>query len=330
MSTPAAYEPPRPRGGVEVPSVPRERILFVASAGGHIAELRRLAERIPSADESLWVSFDGDQARSVLADVPSLSVAYIAPRDGLAVLLAVRSFLPLLRGGQYDRVISTGAAVAVSAFIAARLARVPATYIESVARVDGPSLTGRIVQTLRLAELRMQHPNWNRRGWHPWPNVLAQYPRLPEIGPAPAGGLYKVFVTIGTIHPYRFDSVVDAVLRSGLANEHTVWQLGCTTRDDLPGTVLEQMTFEEFQKQAQLADVVVTHAGVGSLFALLDLGIHPVVVPRRRRRNEHVDDHQEQIAEHLRDLGVAHVVEAPGLVAEDLLVAVARRPRMAP
>lgn len=329
MTAPQAPRPFAARGLAAESADHPERILFVASSGGHIAELRRAAERITSSSDSLWVSFGGDQARSILADVPSAFVPYIPPRDVLAVLRAVPGFFALLRSGQFDRVVSTGAAVAVSAFLAARLSRVPAVYIESVARVDGPSLTGRIVQAFRLAELRTQHDEWRRRGWRPWPSVLAQYPRLEPAVPAPAAVAYRVFVTLGTIHPYRFDSVVDAVLGSGMANEQTVWQLGCTTRDDLPGTVITQMAFAEFQEQARQADVVVTHAGVGTLIDLLDLGVHPVVVPRRRRRNEHVDDHQEQIAAHLRDLDVTQVVEAEDLAADDLLAAVARRSRTA-
>lgn len=44
------------------------------------------------------------------------------------------------------------------------------------------------------------------------------------------------------------------------------------------------------------ASAVVCHAGVGTIMTTLHEGVMPVVVPRLRRYNEHVDDHQLQIA----------------------------------
>jgi UDP-N-acetylglucosamine--N-acetylmuramyl-(pentapeptide) pyrophosphoryl-undecaprenol N-acetylglucosamine transferase len=58
---------------------------------------------------------------------------------------------------------------------------------------------------------------------------------------------------------------------------------------------------------------VVTHAGAGTVLDLLRTGICPVVVPRRRARAEHVDDHQTELAELLRRRGLAHVREADEL-----------------
>jgi len=316
---------PMPTDGPPTGAERPERMLFIASAGGHVAELRRLAESVRAADDSLWVSFDGPQVRSVLDGLPARFIPYIAPRDVAGVLRAVRPLVRILRDGRFDRVISTGSAVAVSAFIAAALTGVAATYVESVARVSGPSLTGRIVEFLGLAELWTQHPGWRRRGWRQRPSVLRRYPSLAPVEPTAVGRPLKVFVTLGTIRPYRFDALLDAVLRSGFAGAQTVWQVGSTGRDDLPGTVVSQMSFEDFQRCALDADVVVTHAGVGSVIDLLDLGVTPIVVPRRARRGEHVDDHQQQIADHLRELGVAAVVDAEALMPLDLRVAAGRR-----
>jgi UDP-N-acetylglucosamine transferase subunit ALG13 len=43
------------------------------------------------------------------------------------------------------------------------------------------------------------------------------------------------------------------------------------------------------------ADVVVTHAGVGSVLCAREAGHVPVVVPRLHRYDEHVDDHQLEL-----------------------------------
>jgi UDP-N-acetylglucosamine--N-acetylmuramyl-(pentapeptide) pyrophosphoryl-undecaprenol N-acetylglucosamine transferase len=308
---------------------PTERILFVASSGGHIAELHRLATRMTSAEDSVWVTFDGPQTRSLLAGKESVFLPYVAPRDLQGVLRSFVGIRALLRSGRFDRVISTGAAVAVGAFAASRSLGIPGTYIESVARLRGPSLTGRIVAALHLAETRTQHAFWAGRRWRAWPSVLGQFRKTPLRGAAGDSGPLRVFVTVGTIKPYRFDAVVDAVLRSGLADEDTVWQLGSTTRTDLPGRAVEQMPWDEFVDCVRRADVVVTHAGVGTILDVLELGSHPVVGPRAALRGEHVDDHQQQIADHVEALGLATVVDADLLDARHLRAAAALRTRVA-
>lgn len=62
------------------------------------------------------------------------------------------------------------------------------------------------------------------------------------------------------------------------------------------------MQFLPYERIADLmreAEIVVAHAGVGSLFTALGVGKRPVVLPRLRRFGEHVDDHQLMIAKKL-------------------------------
>jgi UDP-N-acetylglucosamine transferase subunit ALG13 len=94
---------------------------------------------------------------------------------------------------------------------------------------------------------------------------------------------------------------------------------------DLAGQTHGIMDAAQFEELARSADVVVTHAGVGTLLQLLEWGVHPVVVIRRAARGEHVDDHQEQIGQLLREAGLAIVVEAPELSAAHLRQAAAMR-----
>ena len=57
---------------------------------------------------------------------------------------------------------------------------------------------------------------------------------------------------------------------------------------------------------------------------LLELGVFPVLVTRRKHRGEHVDDHQKQIAQLAEELGVALAVDAPALTADVIRVAAGR------
>lgn len=295
----------------------RVKYLFVASTRGHLAQLMRLSSGFNPADDSLWVTFRSPQSEDLLAGRRTMFVPYVRSRDIRGVFRAWRQIRALLARESFDRVVSTGAAVALSALPTARLRGIPTLYVESVSRVRGPSLTGRLIAFSRTAELQTQHPGWARGRWSARASVFGTYRAVPRATVERP----SLFVTLGTIRGYRFDSVVDAVLSTGLADNRTVWQVGETTRAGLPGTIVEQTSTDEFRDLATRSDVVVTHAGVGTILDLLELGIHPVVVPRRKHRKEHVDDHQEQIAELVDLLGVAHAAESTSLTAADIIAA---------
>jgi UDP-N-acetylglucosamine transferase subunit ALG13 len=79
------------------------------------------------------------------------------------------------------------------------------------------------------------------------------------------------------------------------------------------------MSQDEFSSTISTSDVVITHAGVGTILDLLERGVCPVVVPRRRAREEHVDDHQGQIARLLAGLGLGVVSEVDALTTEKIM-----------
>ena len=239
-----------------------------------------------------------------------LYVPYVSPRDFLGAVRAFVRVASALRGETFDLCVSTGAAVAVSGLLWAKMKSISSAYVESVARTRGPSLTGRIVQWFQLGETFTQHPRWASGRWRLHPSVLGGFRRRSVEAP---GDINRLFVTVGTIRPYRFDSIVDALVRSGVVNHDTIWQLGETQRSDVPGTILNVVSTNKFKELASQAGVVVTHGGVGNVIALLQLGVYPIVVPRRRARDEHVDDHQREICEILQNAGIALVCEADEL-----------------
>jgi UDP-N-acetylglucosamine transferase subunit ALG13 len=71
----------------------------------------------------------------------------------------------------------------------------------------------------------------------------------------------------------------------------------------------------------QQADVVVTHAGVGSALAALAAGHRAIYVPRRSCHGEHIDDHQVRLAADLDARGLVLAREADTVTADDLRVA---------
>ena len=292
------------------------RQLLIASTGGHLAQLAKWAPRIGAASDSLWVTFDSAQSRSLLRDRRVLYVPYVAPRDWRTALKAFKLLTRTIdwKSEDFTSAVTTGAAVGLPSLIAARLHRVPCFYFESVSRVQGPSLTGRMVAVDPWIRTSCQYEHWANSRWKYRGSLFDSYAVEQRTHvPQP-----KLFVTVGTIRPYRFDALVDAVLSSGLADERTVWQLGVTTRSGLPGHAVPELRQDEFERAAREADVVITHSGVGTLMELLDLGVYPVVVPRRAERAEHIDDHQTQVAGVLAARGIASVSEVASLSASTI------------
>ena len=224
----------------------------------------------------------------------------MAPRDARGALRAIPRISDLLGQRSYAGVLTTGAGIALSAYVSAAVRGLPFHYIESVSRFRGPSLTGRILAGAPRVNMYTQHGGYSGRRWQLVESLLSDY----SLVPSQAGGSQarKIFVTLGTIRPFRFDALVDAVLAATDRNDEIVWQLGETQRSGLPGEVHTTIGALDFDKHTLDADIVVTHAGVGSIMRLLDLGVSPVVVPRSRQRHEHVDDHQHEVASALSKL----------------------------
>lgn len=298
-------------------SLKGKKVVLCASTGGHLQQLHRLAGQLDVDPDSLWITFDSEQSRSLLEGRRTYFIPYIASRDWKSTLAAVPKVASRLRHEEFDVALSTGAAVAGAVLPVARAFGKRAWYIESVARHDGPSITGKMLSALPGIKLYTQHPNWANSKWRYEVSVLQGYKSVPRAVAPDAGGK-KAFVTLGTIRPYRFDSLVDRISEIVPADWDIVWQLGSTMREDLRGEVHEYMSVDEFDTHTQNADVVISHGGVGSALRILDTGKLPIMVPRRTARGEHVDDHQEQICGLLSEMGIARAVEADAINMTDL------------
>lgn len=283
--------------------VPRHaRVLWVASSGGHFAQLMRIANAADAAPDSDWVTFENPQTSGALDGKRAHFVDYVAPRDVRNAAKAARWAAGHLRKEKYDLCISTGAALAVSVLPIAAARGVDTVYVESISRVDGPSLSGKLLRRVPRIRTFTQHEGWSSAQWQwkgsildSWTAQERQAPREPR----------RFFVTLGTIRPYRFDRAIDAILAVLEPGDEVTWQVGCSERDDLPGSVHRELKPAEFRRLAEEADVTVTHAGVGSILELLDMGIAPAIVVRSRENAEHVDNHQRQIAEAMTSRGLA-------------------------
>jgi UDP-N-acetylglucosamine--N-acetylmuramyl-(pentapeptide) pyrophosphoryl-undecaprenol N-acetylglucosamine transferase len=301
------------------------RALFVANGGGHLKELIHLSQRLPfPIDESLWVTFDSPQSRSLLRGQEVRYVRYSSPRDGWATLVNFMAAIRILRRDRFDVAVSTGATVAVSFLPLARLLGTPSHYVESATRSDGPSLTGRLLRWAPGVQLYTQHASWAGGRWRFAGSVFDQFESTTEPDRA---AIERVVVTVGASETYSFERLIRALLPLVPPGADILWQTGCADVEGLGIDARRQVPALELEAAMRDADLVISHAGVGSALSALESGRRPVLVPRERSFGEHVDDHQFQIAEDLgvRNLAVARRVDE--LRVEDLEEAAASRVR---
>jgi UDP-N-acetylglucosamine transferase subunit ALG13 len=113
-----------------------------------------------------------------------------------------------------------------------------------------------------------------------------------EAAHALRGKRALIFVTVGT-HHHPFQRLLDGL--ASLPLEELVVQYGYGSPPAGVRRASAFMGFAEMLEHFRAADVVITHAGVGSILCARRAGHVPIVVPRQRRHGEHVDDHQAEL-----------------------------------
>ncbi|GAA0814668.1 glycosyltransferase [Spirilliplanes yamanashiensis] len=292
--------------------------MLLASTGGHLAELHELRPRLGIGDDYCWVTFDTPQSRSLLAGEPVIHVPPATSRDVVGTLRDYVAARRLLAGGRFTRVISTGASVAVSFFVPAVRAGVECHYIESATRTHAPSLSGRLVARLPGVHLHTQYAAWAGQRWRFGGSVFDGHIARQRPAPRPVG---KVVVALGTHEKFRFPRLLSSLVRILPDSADVLWQVGSTEIPGMPAGARRHVPHAEMQQAMREADVVVTHAGVGSALAAMRTGKRAIYVPRRRRHSEHVDDHQVAVARELDTRGLVLAREADEITAGDLAAA---------
>lgn len=143
-----------------------------------------------------------------------------------------------------------------------------------------------------------------------------------------------IYVTVGTMFLDfgRLVRAVDAIARD--TGERVVLQTGMGTT--LPRHC-EHFTFkprEEVLGIQREARVIVCHAGIGCVSDALHAERPLIVVPRRKRFGEHLDDHQLELARAVSDRGwgrmIDDIAELAAACADPPPARVGYRPAAAP
>ena len=119
------------------------KICFVGSSGGHLAHLYML-KPFWKNKERFWVTFDKEDARSLLKDEKMYSVYYPSNRSIKALLINTWRALRILPKEKPDLIISSGAAPAIPFFWIGKLMGAKTVYIEVFDRIDAATIAGKL------------------------------------------------------------------------------------------------------------------------------------------------------------------------------------------
>lgn len=120
------------------------KICLVGSSGGHLAHLKML-EPFWKEHKRFWVTFDKEDARSILANERMYTCYFPTNRNLKNLLKNTILALKILRKEKPDIIISSGAAVAIPFFYLGKIFGSKTVYIEVFDRIDKPTVTGKLV-----------------------------------------------------------------------------------------------------------------------------------------------------------------------------------------
>jgi len=147
----------------------RADVVLVCSSGGHLQQMLALRPAW-GAYSHLWVTFDKSDARSLL-DGERVVYAYSPTNRNLKNLVRNLALAwRVLRKARPRVVLTTGAGVGVPFAWLGRLLGVKIVYVESFTRIEGPSMTCRLVAPIA------------HRSYVQWPDMQRFVPKARYAG----------------------------------------------------------------------------------------------------------------------------------------------------
>jgi uncharacterized protein (TIGR00661 family) len=280
------------------------RVIFTASAGGHLVELSQLNQLKNQYDSLLVIEKDDfnknldGPTEYLIRDINHniFQKILINFKNLSSVIKIVKTFRPKF-------VVSTGASSATLTAWAAKLfVGAKVIFVETAASINRLSLAGKLNYPI-ADRFIVQH----RQLQKVYQKVIYGGSIFSFQPPTQAAPSKHILVLLGT-QKNSFRRLIEAVDKLDLP-ESIIVQSGHTKFSSDKLDIQPFVDPAEYDRLNQEAKLVISHAGVGSIMQALALGKPVVVMPRRRRFGEHLNDHQLQIAHSLAEQGLVTVVE---------------------
>lgn len=118
-----------------------------------------------------------------------------------------------------------------------------------------------------------------------------------------------IFVITGSeAYPFnRLIEEIDQLKKDKVITTDVFIQLGSC--DYIPSfcTWEKWLPFNKMRENIASSELVISHAGAGTTLLCLEMGKKPLIVTRRKKYGEHLDDHQVEFAEMMKKLDYATV-----------------------
>ena len=116
-----------------------------------------------------------------------------------------------------------------------------------------------------------------------------------------------IFISVGTQLSFdRLTRTVDDWLSSH-TNEQAFFQIAEGKYHPKNGVVHKYVADDQYQELFDKSDLIISHAGMGTIITALECGKPVIVMPRRFSLGEHRNDHQMATAQRIGELGGAKV-----------------------
>ncbi len=134
-----------------------------------------------------------------------------------------------------------------------------------------------------------------------------------------------ILVTLGT-QKQQFTRLLDYIENSKV-NDKIIVQAGHTNYKSKKMEIFDFIGYDKMNKLVDEADIIITHAGTGSITTPLKKGKLVIACPRMAKYGEHVDDHQEQITKAFYDAKYLLVLDENSTLDEVLKKAKKFKPK---
>ena len=107
-----------------------------------------------------------------------------------------------------------------------------------------------------------------------------------------------IFVVVGTqkFQLNRLLKEIDSQIEKGIIKEEVFAQIGNSDYKPKYYKFKKFIDKDEFEKIMEECTILITHSGVGTIISGLNHNKPVIIYPRLKKYNEHVDDHQTEIA----------------------------------
>lgn len=112
-----------------------------------------------------------------------------------------------------------------------------------------------------------------------------------------------IFVTVGT-HEQPFNRLikeVDRLVKIGIIKDDVFIQTGYSTYEPKFCKWSSLISFDKMNEFMKTSDIIITHGGPATFMSAIANDKKPIVVPRQERYDEHVNNHQVDFAQQVKE-----------------------------